>query len=393
MSKKKTKGSKKSRKIGWNKTDITEVEEHLEDQRREERTGGPVSEKSSESLFFIDNKDSGSQGPIVKATPVVEDSDSEDEYVSDRQKRNEKWKKENKKEAQLVDQERNPKVLNIWGQENVVVADSWIDATVKIPKVKPDSIITGRSELEAVQAPHPGSSYNPDFDHHQDLLRKAHEEEAAKEKEREKLNEKVKMVSVDELKKQSKIWLEEMSEGLNADKLEKSEDEAEQGEVCLTAANVTNTNRKTLRDRRKEKETKDEEYQKTLSKVEKIKTHDLTRLKTLKRQIKEETEISKKRIKLRQTKNIHAMKTRTKNLGKHKYRDPNVVVQLSEDLSATLRELKPEGNLLEDRFKNLQKRNIIETRKKVIPHRKYKVNMVVKRSYKKTDTIRDLAAR
>ena len=54
---KKAKGSSKKTKKGWRKNvDITQEEDFLEDQRLEERLGGPFNEKADEELFVIDNK-------------------------------------------------------------------------------------------------------------------------------------------------------------------------------------------------------------------------------------------------------------------------------------------------------------------------------------------------
>ena len=59
------------------------------------------------------------------------------------------------------------------------------------------------------------------------------------------------------------------------------------------------------------------------------------------------------------------------------------IFQLSEELTGSLKSLKPEGNLLNDRFKSMQKRNIIETRvKQKIVKNKRKRKLAVKRNYK-----------
>ena len=47
-----------------------------------------------------------------------------------------------------------------------------------------------------------------------------------------------------------------------------------------------------------------------------------------------------------------------------------------------LRNLKPEGNLLEDRFKSMQARNIFETRTKPKCPKAKRIKKVEKRSYK-----------
>ena len=57
-------------------------------------------------------------------------------------------------------------------------------------------------------------------------------------------------------------------------------------------------------------------------------------------------------------------------------------ILLGEELTGNLRRLKPEGNLLEDRFKSMQKRNVFETRiKKKVPKAKRR-KKVEKRAYK-----------
>ncbi|EMP28701.1 Glioma tumor suppressor candidate region gene 2 protein [Chelonia mydas] len=47
-----------------------------------------------------------------------------------------------------------------------------------------------------------------------------------------------------------------------------------------------------------------------------------------------------------------------------RYEDPDLEVQLSTELAESLRTLKPEGSVLRDRFKSLQKRNLIEPRER-----------------------------
>lgn len=49
-------------------------------------------------------------------------------------------------------------------------------------------------------------------------------------------------------------------------------------------------------------------------------------------------------------------------LGRHKVAEGIVDVQLGEDLSESLRALKPEGNMFRDRFLSLQQRGRLEPR-------------------------------
>jgi nucleolar protein 53 len=55
-------------------------------------------------------------------------------------------------------------------------------------KKKPENPLRKtKSAIPAVEVPHPGTSYNPDYDDHQDLLLKAHLVELKKLKQEEKL--------------------------------------------------------------------------------------------------------------------------------------------------------------------------------------------------------------
>ncbi|KAF9231246.1 P60-like protein [Melanogaster broomeanus] len=60
-------------------------------------------------------------------------------------------------------------------------------------------------------------------------------------------------------------------------------------------------------------------------------------------------------------------------LGKHRVPENDIEVQIGEDLSESLRNLKPEGNLFRDRFVSLQQRALIEPRVPVLPKRKSKL--------------------
>merc|ERR1712020_499905 len=67
-----------------------------------------------------------------------------------------------------------------------------------------------------------------------------------------------------------------------------------------------------------------------------------------------------------------------------KFEENEIPLKLADELTGNLRSLKPEGNLLEDRFKSLQKRNILETRtkKKLTKAKARKRKKVEKRNYK-----------
>uniref|UniRef100_A0A2S2N3G7 Ribosome biogenesis protein NOP53 n=1 Tax=bird metagenome TaxID=1833763 RepID=A0A2S2N3G7_9ZZZZ len=65
-----------------------------------------------------------------------------------------------------------------------------------------------------------------------------------------------------------------------------------------------------------------------------------------------------------------------------RYEDAGPEVQLSEELPESLRRLRPEGSVLRDRFKSLQRRNMIEPRERAKFRRRYRVKYVEKRSFR-----------
>ncbi|XP_024117231.1 ribosome biogenesis protein NOP53-like [Oryzias melastigma] len=66
----------------------------------------------------------------------------------------------------------------------------------------------------------------------------------------------------------------------------------------------------------------------------------------------------------------------------YRFQAQDLEVQLSDELAASLRQLKPEGSILKDRFKSLQKRNLIEPRERAKFKRRLKVKYVEKRAFR-----------
>jgi len=379
------KGSRKSKKAWRKHGDIADLEEHLEQQRQDERTGGALTDKPDDALFMMDTepgKDGKNRKKKKKKSGEIEvDDDDDEEYVPRRKKMESKLSKEDEIFQQKKEDLRKSKVQNIWGQEVMAVTDAYIEHTVKRDKVRPRTVNVGKADVSAVVVPQSGASYNPDYDSHQQLLLKAHLEEDKKLKEKEKWNKKVKMVSVQELKKRSKVYLKEMSEGLSQDPDDPIDVDKNESKPEFAPPPVSAENRKTLQRRRKESLIRKAKHMKLEQKLKKLRLNDIMRLKTLKKEIKKTQEQSAEaQAKRKEIKELEEGKP--KRLGKHKFVEPDTNVLTSDELVATLRELKPDGNLLRDRFKSLQRRNIIEPRNRVLPHTKYKRKVVVKRSYK-----------
>jgi nucleolar protein 53 len=84
-----------------------------------------------------------------------------------------------------------------------------------------------------------------------------------------------------------------------------------------------------------------------------------SRLKFLNQEIEAR---DKKLAKLREKREkIRAIKVKEpKQLSKRKFEPLDLEFNLGEEINGNLRGIKPEGNILEDRYKSFQRRNIIE---------------------------------
>lgn len=164
--------------------------------------------------------------------------------------------------------------------------------------------------------------------------------------------------------KRDKCLMKEMSEGLPVEKQANSkpteEDHVEEEDSSVAIANskpVKNI-KKTLVQRRKQKEEKQAVNERSLAKIEKRKVSDIYKLKMLKKQIeskeKKEEFLRQKRMKKRERES-----TMPKVLSKTKFEPLDSDFQLSEELSGNLRNCNFSKTLLKDRFKSLQQRNII----------------------------------
>lgn len=72
----------------------------------------------------------------------------------------------------------------------------------------------------------------------------------------------------------------------------------------------------------------------------------------------------------------------TKRLGKLKFKEPEIEVNMKEDIAGNMRNIKTESNLLVDRFRNLQKRNIIPASVDVGIRKRSKIKRFVRTSHK-----------
>lgn len=166
--------------------------------------------------------------------------------------------------------------------------------------------------------------------------------------------------------------MQEMSEGLPIpNQPEIKEEELSDSEY--QALNPPVENRlKTLQQRRRHKEHIDQLRKQKQEKLEKKKEADIYKLRFIGKALdKEDLKAEKLQEKLKLKEEKRSREAR--RLGPLKYEDPDVDFNMGQDITGNLRSMKKEGNLLADRFKSLQKRNILEvTARRNIKKAKFK---------------------
>ena len=256
--------------------------------------------------------------------------------------------------------------------------------------------------LAAVPSPHEGTSYNPPVAAHSSLLHAAVQAEEKRAQEEEELKrtkeqmEKARRVAQDEAMEEGTapgMTIQEVVEG------------TEDIEVSIEAPAKKVPERKTKAERRKAEKLRAEKrllaeraaQKRLLAAVPSAKSLRKVTLKTVRDR---ETRLRERHA--QQEKEKLAKGLAGQRLGRHFVPEGAIDVQLGEDLSESLRGMKPEGNLFKDRFLSMQQRALIEPRVPVLcvyrvpspfkftynsrrPKRKAKLKEYEKHAWKKFD--------
>jgi len=412
ISKRKVKVSK-NRKKSWNKfCDVKEVEDYLEEKRFDERIGGRISEKPDEELFFVQKeiekpaKTKKISRPLrcfqsIGAFSCVPPPVNVEVNRYPKRIQSSIYRNEKKKDKKLLNQKPKQKHAEIlqWGNSKLEFKDLWEDE-----KIEEDSdireLVTFRDEytkkrtpkvpshryqkptlLPAVELPHPGSSYNPRPEDHQALLLEAaHVEE---KKLRQELHLKRVLDDMFPSKKdaptQESIMLE-MSQGLFEEGDEEEEAEAANN-FMLRNPPVCAEDRLPKSRKRRRKEAKEGAKRKAKEKLDKKRLNEIDRIPSLKKEIKKENKLSEQKQEKKLQRKVEKL-YQPKTLSAHKYQAPDIEVNLTEEITGVMRTLKTDGNLMEDRYKSFQRRNLIEPRIRQKMKRKYKLKTQIKRSHR-----------
>lgn len=413
---KKRKVSKKTKKSWRKHVDIKDVDKFLDDKRLEERLGVPFSERVDSQLFIVDKSETITNTPSKQAARLALKNKEPKCFASLKPhtqvpdpicKRNHvriKKKKEVLKNKTLTKTAINcvnkKKEIggDIWTVTNILpkTITDWMSSdgirhTIKhlgVQKRKLPSLLHKKpSILPAVEAPHPGTSYNPSYVDHQDLLHQIAKKELDFMKQEEHLDRvTTQMFKKIPQNKKEEYLLKEMSEGLPTKQTTtnlKSEEDNNEEDLSITMANnkpVKNV-KKTLVQRRKQREQKQATNERILTTINKKKLSDIYKLKNLQKEIEVK---EKKQEFLRQIRMIKRERESIvpKTLSKTKFEPLDPDFQLAEELTGNLRNCKPSMSLLKDRYKSLQQRNIIAPAVIKLKRDKAKVKKFVKPDYK-----------
>ncbi|KAJ8979925.1 hypothetical protein NQ317_003667 [Molorchus minor] len=317
----KKKRASKKLKSSWRKhVDVKDVEEFLEDQRFNERLGPPLSTIPNEQLFEVTvtpslellsakerrklraTKPLRCFSALQPHTKVPDPITIRNRVRTKEERKNALIKKKESvnrlkgtlkhKEIQAninrkIDEERRKNKLkrgefteDIWKQDKKaeIEKDEWMENNTKKHNLKGVGIPLRKktSVLPALEPPHPGMSYNPSYEDHQDLLKIVAEKEQRLIKEEEHLTRcTTGMFKKVIPEKRDQSWLVEMSEGLpSTSGTNVEENEASDSEYKTINPPVKNL-KKTLKQRRKQKEQQKQEKARMAIKLEKKKITDI----------------------------------------------------------------------------------------------------------------------
>ncbi|XP_050354773.1 ribosome biogenesis protein NOP53 [Nymphalis io] len=290
---------------------------------------------------------------------------------------------------------------NIWGEDSLeakgvpeTLIDDFISTEAQLHNVPTTKWLRAKPpppktvlKRKAVDVPHPGVSYNPSFQEHQELLQEVVQHEQKMMKREAHLHRVTTgLFSKVTLKEKENQWREEMSVGLPQphDPTNDSEPE-EAGDNEYKAINPPVKNKKKdHKARRKQKERIAERERLKREKIDKKKITDIYKLRKIQASLKDkESRDAEERTK-RITKRKELEKTALPALNARKppIKEPEFIDP--KQLTGDLRNLPMTSNLLKDRFESFQRRGTLAATK-IMMKKKRKLKSYFKSGHKVTD--------
>ncbi|KAI9052978.1 hypothetical protein LZ554_003249 [Drepanopeziza brunnea f. sp. 'monogermtubi'] len=397
--------SRKGKKAWKKNVDVTDIQDGLEEVRDEILTGGVVAEKASSELFTLDSAgDVGIQRKVLKGSKPLKADEiiaqrSVIPAVSVKKRAGENTtdgilepKRQRTSYVSHKELTRLRKIANgHQGQPTVEVSEASYDPwdvrkdmeeaaidprfsflekskkKVAPPtlKHKPISLAASGKDIPAVKKPEGGFSYNPMWDDYEGRLISEGDKELAAEEKR------LAIIEAERVKQEAASKSAAEAEAAEA-RAEMSEWEEESGWEGFESGtedvklNAKRPERKTQAQRNKIKRRKEEERKAKMSAEIKKKNEQASQIKKIAKALAE-----KEALKMAAVENDDSssegddLELRRRKLGKIPLPERDLELVLPDELQESLRLLKPEGNLLKDRYRSLLVRGKVESRRPI----------------------------
>ncbi|KAF2838968.1 P60-like protein, partial [Patellaria atrata CBS 101060] len=411
--------SRKGKKAWRKNVDISEVQEGLENVREEIIIGGVIAEKTSEELFTTDTTGSAA---IQNAYNKTHKSLKADQILAQRssisavdsRKRSASRitngvLEPSKKRRTGVSYKDLERLRRIAYHGDAATKDSVksdgqasYDPWMEQPKAKeecfsflqekqpvrepgtlkqaPISLAANGKAFPAVKKPEAGKSYNPVLQDWLELIDKEGKKEVEAEKKRlkEEREEKERM-------ERALATAAEPDPESEVESAWESEWEGIQSEPEGEWAQRKRPERKTQQQRKKIKRRKETERQALWEAKQRKREQQVAQVRALAKAVEEKERA--RAMAVTSTGGAHSSdaeddELRRRRFGKIPIPQAPLEVVLADELQESLRLLKPEGNLLKDRFRNLLINGKIETRRPITQPKKPKTTVTEKWSYK-----------
>ncbi|PVU89314.1 hypothetical protein BB559_005146 [Furculomyces boomerangus] len=419
VSKKKGKASRRS-KQSWRKNiDLSVVETGLDEIRQEKiQSGVIIQDQDNSELFSVDTKPSDKQYlPKTRKLKIYEILESASKIIVPGKQLNTKNQKsiKDRHNSQLkaslkklagrglgmrgngpkLEIEKTVDFYDIWDGKDKSSANEKIEKFFSIDKalLKPsaDKPRISLSALQikeriasAVEIPDPGASYQPLEKDRMTLVNKVAKKILDEQNKEEKIAEKIKGFRGNNV---TSVF-NERAEAVLSDiqKNTEQDPESETVENTTLESNEIAIDMDSLDD----SDSNDDDVSDTDTvimskvghKIQKAKFSRINKINKIKADLEKNMAVKKAEKEVRDNILREKALIPKKKIGKYKVKEFDESVKLSDEISGSLRALKPESNLVLESFVGLQRRNLIEPRIPVEKRRRYKTKTTEKWSYK-----------
>jgi nucleolar protein 53 len=233
-------------------------------------------------------------------------------------------------------------------------------------KQKPISLAASGKEIPAVKKPEGGYSYNPMFTDYESRLVTEGEKELLAEQKRQAILEAERVKAEAAAKSAQEAEAAEAKAELS----EWEEDSAWEGFESGTEdvrLNAKRPERKTQAQRNRIKRRKEEEQKAKMAADVKRKNEQVAEMKKIAKALSEKEEARKLAVVQNEDESSSGddLELRRRRLGKIPLPEKDLELVLPDELQDSLRLLKPEGNLLKDRYRSLLVRGKVESRRPI----------------------------